>query len=269
MSDEAFNTQLIQMRRDFLRTNGVANAETMSEQQLIIQYLKWGQENNQILILSPIELRNMVSDQNNVGATYNKVVNHRTSSIEGLFLNAKLQDNNASFQTNRERLLNWRFNVKIFGQDTTVARYFYMGAMGDEIGLFQLPGINPNEGIGILVHYVNESGRHCYMPVITHFNQLEVHIGDLVVRDIDIVSSPVNSIMDGAHLNPRGRTDMTPLLLNNLVNNLGLKITVYPDTDIRNEFWETFPWQLGLEGGQRFVLNDAGYLPPIIPPWTR
>ena len=268
VSDVEFHRFVQQARRDFLTANGVADAGSMNQEKLFMEYLRLTNKIPIIMTLSPLELREMVSDPQNVGASFIHFDDESSTMTEGLFVNYSFRDNDEAFEIMKNRVINYRFTINLFGQPTEVARAFYQGVMGDEIGLFLLPGINQNEGIGVLVHYVNESGRHCYLPLATHFEDEVIRVGDIVVLS-GLGTSLDETEVNGAHINPKGRADMAPVTLDDLMNNIGLKIQIYPDTDNKLTINQSFPFQLGLEGGQRFVFNQPELLPPIVYPWSQ
>lgn len=272
MSDEVFNTQLIQMRRDFIQGIGLKNDESMGEYELFIQYLKWGQDNKQLLTLSPEELRTMLTDPNNEGVAYKHIFPDNSGMVmyEGLFAMIGIQDNDTLFQNRINNVLNSEMNLTIFGVNALVHRGYYRGVRGDQIGAFRLPGVDPSAGVGVLVHYINDSGIDCYMPLIAHFIDLQVNKGDIVVVGGNIGGpshSPVEAVMAASHVNPSGRSDMRSITLEEIVNNLGNKVTIYADTQKMGEFEEFFPWGFGLEPGDEFSFYQWTD-PATVLPWT-
>lgn len=272
-SDVEFHRFILQARRDFLTAIGISEAGSMNKDALLLEYLKWGNDNKQILVLTPIELRSWYADTENIGMFYQHILpnNSGVQVLEGIYLNIKLQDNTKNVQELVGLLLDESFRLPVFGQEVLFPRHNYLGVVGDVISLFLLPGIPADQGIGILVHYVNEKGDHCYQPTATHFIPLTIKKGDLVFnaggRDIAPIEADI--VMGAAHTGALGGYNSVPITLDDLVNNIGLKIAIRPDFGSDGWTVEIYPWNLGLEGGQTFDFEQSPFLPSIIYPWSK
>jgi hypothetical protein len=267
--DEEFHNQLIGMRRAFLAEQNIADAETMSEQALFYEYVRWGLENQQILSLSPYELRVLSSDPANVSVSYKEISDSGMTLHQGLFTLNQAQTNIASFQELVQQLLETRLSFPVFGVDITLPRMAYNGFIGNQAGLFRIPGVDPEQGIGILGHWNPAEGQHAWIPLVTHFSPYTYHGGDIGIYFDQTLIISSEMTMVGAHTGPIGNVGKW-LTLEDFINNVGLKIHAIPEYSPDASIEGGFPWQVGLEGAQRFDFPDASspHFPPTQYPWT-
>ena len=76
ISDREFDAFLQQGRLLLLEQVGIADVPLpvpgapVREQAAFLEYIRWGLERRQVLILSPLEIRNLLTDADNIGAAY-------------------------------------------------------------------------------------------------------------------------------------------------------------------------------------------------------
>ncbi len=266
VSDEAFHQFIQQSRRDFLSDQGVSGIEILNEQELIMEYIRWGNENLNILILTPIEIRTMLSNPDNYFASYSEINDGNLTFHEGLFTYINLKADR-DFQSLLNQLAEQQFSISVFGELINVSRDGYLGFVGDEAGLFRIPGINPEQGIGILGHWNPTPGQHAWIPLIVHFSPHLFHAGEIGMLNADVRQYPADVTMGPAHTGPLGN-EGSLVTLQDLINSIRHKIQAMPDWDPSGNFSGNFPWQLGVEGAQRFEFGQSPLIfPPIDYPW--
>jgi hypothetical protein len=274
MSDSEFHSGLITMRRAFLTEQGVTEAETMSEQELFYDYVRWGMENKQILTLSPHELRAMLADPANVAVAYKEINGSERIVHEGLCSLCGLQTNMPGSQF-QELLQQWqetRITFPVFGAQITLPRMAYKGFIGNQAGLFRLPGVEPEQGVGILGHWNPNPGQHAWIPLATHFSEHQYYIGDISLSDDAVWIIQYDVTMVGAHTGPLGN-ESGWLVLQQLIDNIGQKIHAMPDAACPTRNFCVvcgLPWQFGLESAQWFDFPDetAPHFSLVQYPWT-
>ena len=83
----------------------------------------------------------------------------------------------------------------------------------------------------------------------------------------DVRQYPADVTMGPAHTGPLGN-EGSLVTLQDLINSIRQKIQAMPDWDPSGNFSGNFPWQLGVEGAQRFEFGQSPLIfPPIDYPW--
>lgn len=154
MSDEAFHTQLIQMRRDFLTEQNISEAETMSENDLFTAYVRWGMEHKgEMLRLSPLEKSKLVS-----GPFMSSYLDGSTL-YTGTQVSFDLGPAGVSQEAMNERQSDWYagMNTHVFGNLVHFNRPAYAGIIGTLVGLVEPIGVSTDNAIECLMYYERDS----------------------------------------------------------------------------------------------------------------
>lgn len=265
-SDTEFQEFVTSARRDFLTKHLSTDLSPFTDHEVLLTYIKWGNQNKQIIILTPLEIRGMLTDKENADPSYSIIIDNSLTFHEGVFTLQHLRTD-VDFESLLNQLAELSFSIKVFGEQMVIPRTGYYGFAGDEAALFLIPGIKPEEGIGILGHWNPAPDKHAWLPMVVHFIPYVFSAGDIGIFNADIVTYETETMMGPAHTGPRGNEG--PLVtLNDLLKNIGQKIQASADYAWIGDFNGNFPWQLGIEGAQRLEFERSPLIfPPIIYPW--
>lgn len=259
-----FDAFILQERRENVAENGIAGVETMSDQEILYQYMRLGQEHGgELLTFSPTELRDMNY------RTLNRYVTHYAHSdnttgnymfYEGIYLGVvpgngvmdiNLYNDTVSRQGNFRNIIN---GLNIFGVEQNDLMPGYYGFVGDGAARFRLPGgVSPEVSQGLLGH-VFHNNEHFFLPTIVSFQEVPLNAGDLIVNGNEkLVPLEQNDAIrysraELAH-NPGG-ISAQPLTEVELISLIGNKITFRSDSFLVSGLGVTsyFPHGLGLQG---------------------
>ena len=252
-----FDAFVQQSRRDFLAQNGVENAASLSDLEAFYQYLRIGIEQKAITQFSITELRTMNQDAFNAYTahiayyeeTQPRIVHDGISVMhsEGMRTQSEYDqwfgDPNSSLRDVHLSVTSVR---NVFGSDQAGIVNRYDGIIGDAAAVFRLPGIEPEQAVGILVH-TNLGSDHNWTPLVVHFQDLVLEPGSLLVNGMhEIVESTSRIIIPASRSSWDRRDTASILTLSQLMQYLGQK--THCGIDYGDGVYGYFPYGLGLQG---------------------
>ncbi len=252
-----FDTFILQTRRNYLAENGVADVETMSDQDIFYQYIRLGQEHRgEPLTLTPSELRmmnNNAMNRNSAQFAYWEGVNPRIVH-DGIWVDQAasgiMQDSwyNRWFGPPQSPLRDSLDSVtlQVFGASQVEQLASFDGVIGDAASTFRLPGVDSTQAQGLLVHIFRDEG-HSWLPLVVHFQDITLQPGDKIVNGmgeiVDVTTSLIIPASRSSFNRANHENDLTSELLRQLI---GSKI--HAGIDIATGAFGYFPYNLGLLG---------------------
>jgi hypothetical protein len=264
-----FDAFIQQARRDFLTQNGVENAASLSDLEAFYQYLRIETEQkNMIMQFTITELQTMNQDALNIHTAHFAYYEETQPRIThdgiwadppggGIKTKAWYDQwvGNPNSHLRSDNLTAESVIRNIFGSNQAEMLDRYDGIIGDAAAVFRLPGIDPEQAVGILVH-TSVGSDHNWLPLIVHFQDLILAPGSMIVNgmhEIVEVTSPTSIPASHTTFDPAPGADN--LTLASTMQLVGQK--VHCGTDYRNGIFAYFPYGFGLQGANSeiHVLN--------------
>ena len=217
------------IRRAFLVDNKLitaTEAKNMSDWDLFLQHVKYGIENKQLINLAPEEIRN-IEMMINLPSYYEGM-----SIQEGIMNELRLSKEKADEKLAKMKDGSLSYKMTIFGRETTIPRTAFEGVLGDLAGVFRLPGVNPEDMVGTLTHYIDkQTGKDYWFVTVVPLKDTELLKESMILR-MDPWGNPIISSLTDDLLIEQVRNEgkRIPATLEDLKNNLGKKINFWNET---------------------------------------
>jgi hypothetical protein len=251
----------------------VENAASLSDLEAFFQYLRIGIEQKDIIMqFSITELQTMNQDALNIHTAHFAYYEETQPRIihDGIWVDQpsggikpqSLYDQWIGNPNSHLRSDNLTIFVtrNVFGSNQTEMVDRYDGIIGDAAAVFRLPGIEPEQAVGILVN-TNIDSDHNWTPLIVHFQDLVLDPGSMIVNgmhELVEVTTPTSITASHTTFDPAPGADN--LTLASTLQLVGQK--VHCGTDYRYgrygySIYAYFPYGFGLQGANSeiHVLN--------------
>ena len=251
--DQIFDDFVNASMKKTLTESGV-DTTNLTNDQLFAKYIEWGNQNKEVLTISPQRLRSMVADINNY-MTVSYTDNDGTAHM-GIYA-MTINSNNVDFPPIIRNALSTvlgTLDLNIFRINNQVPQFMYHGVYG-YLSLFRFPQLDEKtEAIGALASYPDyqDSSVIRYFPTFVNYQPVKLPKNSIVfgqnatkntyIRILTVDDTLPQTIYNKNH---DGKNKITFEELQNLIGQPALiDDNVYTANGASNI--EVFPYQLGI-----------------------